>query len=133
MAFSAQVHRYTGSSPASRWHSGVGGAVRNRPATYRGVMPYPYDPAVHGHRPAAGSDSPVPRIRVGSAAFVSDIFDGVVARRMGIATPGLRHADTLVDTAFYVAAAVAMYVAVPRVFAGQTLSRDLTCDWGGAS
>ena len=56
------------------------------------------------------------------AAFVSDIFDGVVARRMGIATAGLRHADTLVDTAFYVAAAVAMYVAVPRVFAGQTLS-----------
>jgi CDP-diacylglycerol--glycerol-3-phosphate 3-phosphatidyltransferase len=59
------------------------------------------------------------------AAFVSDIFDGVVARRMGLATAGLRQADTLVDTAFYVAAAVALYVAVPRVFSGATVPLTL--------
>ena len=51
------------------------------------------------------------------AAFLSDVFDGVVARRLGIATAGLRHADTLVDTAFYTAAAVALWVYVPGVFA----------------
>jgi CDP-diacylglycerol--glycerol-3-phosphate 3-phosphatidyltransferase len=50
------------------------------------------------------------------AAFVSDVFDGVVARRLGIATPGLRQADTLVDTGFYAAAAVALWVAVPAAF-----------------
>jgi phosphatidylglycerophosphate synthase len=55
------------------------------------------------------------------AAFLSDVFDGVVARRMGCATAGLRHADTLVDTAFYTAAAVALYVAVPQVFSSMTL------------
>jgi phosphatidylglycerophosphate synthase len=50
------------------------------------------------------------------AAFVSDVFDGVVARRLGCATAGLRHADTVVDTVFYVTAAVALRVAVPGVF-----------------
>ena len=59
------------------------------------------------------------------AAFGSDILDGVVARRMGLATAGLRHADTLVDTAFYVAAGAAVYVAVPRAFSGSTLSLTL--------
>ena len=59
------------------------------------------------------------------AAFVSDIFDGVVARRLGLATAGLRQADTLVDTAFYIAAAVALYIAVPRVFSGATVPLTL--------
>jgi CDP-diacylglycerol--glycerol-3-phosphate 3-phosphatidyltransferase len=52
------------------------------------------------------------------AAFLSDIFDGVVARRLGIATAALRRADTLVDTAFYVAAAVALRISVAGVFDG---------------
>jgi CDP-diacylglycerol--glycerol-3-phosphate 3-phosphatidyltransferase len=52
------------------------------------------------------------------AAFTSDVLDGVVARRMGVATPRLRHADTLVDTVFYAAAAVALRIAVPAAFAG---------------
>ena len=55
------------------------------------------------------------------AAFLSDVFDGVIARRMGCATDGLRHADTLVDTVFYVAAAVSMWVAVPLAFEDATL------------
>jgi len=50
------------------------------------------------------------------AAFLSDVCDGMIARRLGIATAGLRHADTLVDTVFYIAAGVAMWVAVPHVF-----------------
>jgi CDP-diacylglycerol--glycerol-3-phosphate 3-phosphatidyltransferase len=59
------------------------------------------------------------------AAFVSDILDGAIARRSGCVTAGLRHADTLVDTLFYIAAGVALHVAVPRAFSGQTLSLSL--------
>jgi phosphatidylglycerophosphate synthase len=52
------------------------------------------------------------------AGVVSDVFDGVMARRLGIATAGLRHADTLADTFFYIAAAVALRISVPDVFDG---------------
>ena len=55
------------------------------------------------------------------AGFLSDIVDGIVARRMGCATDGVRYADTLADTVFYVAAAVSMWVAVPSVFEDATL------------
>jgi phosphatidylglycerophosphate synthase len=50
------------------------------------------------------------------AALFSDIFDGVIARRQGTATAGLRSADTIVDTVFYVSAAIALHVAVPGAF-----------------
>jgi CDP-diacylglycerol--glycerol-3-phosphate 3-phosphatidyltransferase len=53
-----------------------------------------------------------------AAGFVTDVIDTRLARRMGLATPALRHADTLVDTVFYAAAAAAMWVAVPGAFAG---------------
>ncbi len=56
-----------------------------------------------------------------AAAFVSDVFDGVIARRLGLVTPALRHADTFADTFFYIAAAIALRVAVPGVFAGAGL------------
>jgi phosphatidylglycerophosphate synthase len=51
------------------------------------------------------------------AAFVSDVFDGVVARHAGMVTSGLRFADTVVDTIFYVAAGFSVWTAVPGVFA----------------
>jgi phosphatidylglycerophosphate synthase len=38
--------------------------------------------------------------------FISDVYDGVVARRFGVATAGLRRLDSAVDTVFYLAAAV---------------------------
>jgi CDP-diacylglycerol--glycerol-3-phosphate 3-phosphatidyltransferase len=56
-----------------------------------------------------------------AAGFLSDLIDGHVARRMGMATPSLRYADTLVDTVFYVAAAGALAVAVPSAFEGTGL------------
>ena len=52
-----------------------------------------------------------------AAGFLSDMVDGRLATRMGVATPSLRYADTLVDTVFYVAAAAALAVAVPDAFA----------------
>ena len=53
-----------------------------------------------------------------AAGFLSDMVDGRLARRMGMATPSLRYADTLVDTVFYLAAAGALAVAVPGAFEG---------------
>lgn len=43
------------------------------------------------------------------AAFLSDIFDGILARRLGIATPSLRRLDSIVDTVFYGAASLAVW------------------------
>ncbi len=43
------------------------------------------------------------------AAFVSDVFDGIVARRLGVATPGLRRLDSVADTVFYLAALLAAW------------------------
>ncbi|HVT06801.1 MAG TPA: CDP-alcohol phosphatidyltransferase family protein [Polyangia bacterium] len=42
-------------------------------------------------------------------AFASDYFDGVVARACGVATRGLRQADSTVDTAFYLVVAAVTY------------------------
>jgi CDP-diacylglycerol--glycerol-3-phosphate 3-phosphatidyltransferase len=36
-----------------------------------------------------------------TAAFLSDVYDGVIARRYGVATPGLRRFDSIADTLFY--------------------------------
>lgn len=35
------------------------------------------------------------------AAFVSDIFDGIIARRLGVSTPQLRQADSWADVCLY--------------------------------
>jgi CDP-diacylglycerol--glycerol-3-phosphate 3-phosphatidyltransferase len=56
-----------------------------------------------------------------TAGFASDVLDARIARRMGIATPALRYADTLVDTLFYASAAAALAVAVSRAFDGTGL------------
>jgi len=48
------------------------------------------------------------------AAFLSDVFDGIVARRLGIATPGLRRLDSIADSLFYVAALFAAWHLQPQ-------------------
>ena len=48
-------------------------------------------------------------------AFVSDIFDGIIARRLGIATPTLRRLDSIADSVFYIAAVVAVWHLYPQV------------------
>jgi phosphatidylglycerophosphate synthase len=48
-------------------------------------------------------------------AFVSDIYDGVIARRFEVATPGLRRFDSITDTAFYVAVTYATWLCYPNV------------------
>jgi CDP-diacylglycerol--glycerol-3-phosphate 3-phosphatidyltransferase len=43
------------------------------------------------------------------AGFVSDVLDGVVARRAGVVTPFLRRLDSTVDTVFYLGVAYAAW------------------------
>lgn len=47
------------------------------------------------------------------AALVTDVFDGIIARRLGVATPALRRLDSVADSLFYVAAAAAAWHLYP--------------------
>jgi phosphatidylglycerophosphate synthase len=51
-------------------------------------------------------------------ALVSDIFDGVLARRWGCDTAGVRLFDSMMDTVFYLCVAAAMWVGRPEVLRG---------------
>ena len=44
-----------------------------------------------------------------AVGFVSDIYDGVIARHFGVATPALRRLDSAVDTVFYLAGAACVW------------------------
>ena len=47
-------------------------------------------------------------------ALVSDIYDGVLARRWQCDTPAIRVADSIVDTIFYLGVLAALWVRVPQ-------------------
>jgi phosphatidylserine synthase len=49
-------------------------------------------------------------------AILSDICDGIVARRLEVSTPKLRQADSWADICLFVALAVSTYLVHPRVF-----------------
>jgi phosphatidylglycerophosphate synthase len=49
-------------------------------------------------------------------ALLSDIFDGVLARRWRCDTAGVRLFDSMADTMFYVGAAVALWVGQPQLW-----------------
>lgn len=53
-------------------------------------------------------------------ALLSDYFDGVIARRLGVATTNLRRLDSAADTLFYLAAAFAVW----RLHPGAVLERQ---------
>ena len=55
-------------------------------------------------------------------AFLSDVFDGIIARRLNVATPNLRRLDSLADTIFYVGA----------LFAAFNLHKDIILDHRGS-
>ncbi len=50
-----------------------------------------------------------------TVAFASDVLDGLIARRLNIATPALRRLDSIADSLFYVASALAAWLLYPRV------------------
>jgi CDP-diacylglycerol--glycerol-3-phosphate 3-phosphatidyltransferase len=50
------------------------------------------------------------------AALLSDIFDGVLARRWQCDTPGVRLFDSMADTVFYLCVAAALCLGQPRLW-----------------
>lgn len=50
-----------------------------------------------------------------AGALLSDVLDGVLARRLGVATEGLRRLDSAVDTVFYACALSAALLLVPQL------------------
>ena len=54
-------------------------------------------------------------------AFLSDIFDGAIARRLGVATAGLRRLDSIADSIFYLCAAWALWVLHPEIVRGNAV------------
>jgi phosphatidylglycerophosphate synthase len=51
-------------------------------------------------------------------ALLSDIYDGVLARRWGRETPALRLWDSVADTIFYLGVVVALWLREPEVLRG---------------
>ena len=58
------------------------------------------------------------------AALLSDIYDGIIARRLGVETTALRRADSVADTIFYAAAAWSAWLLAPTAVrsVGRTLA-----------
>lgn len=50
-----------------------------------------------------------------TVAFLSDIYDGVLARRFGVATPALRRFDSITDDIFYLSTTWAAWLIYPNV------------------
>ena len=48
-------------------------------------------------------------------AFLSDIFDGIIARRLGVSTPQLRQADSWADVCLYLCIAASTYLAHSQI------------------
>lgn len=57
-----------------------------------------------------------------SAGLLSDIFDGIIARRLGVSTPLLRRLDSTVDQVFFICVAMATYFQCPDFFQNHALS-----------
>jgi phosphatidylglycerophosphate synthase len=56
-------------------------------------------------------------------ALVSDIYDGILARRWGTETPVLRVSDSIADTIFYLGVVGALWLREPEVI------RGIGCGW----
>ncbi len=56
-----------------------------------------------------------------SVGLLSDIFDGIIARKLNIATTSLRRLDSAVDQVFYLSFAFATYLQCPDFFKENTI------------
>lgn len=52
--------------------------------------------------------------------LLSDIFDGIIARRLGISTVNLRRLDSAIDQVFWISTAFAAYLQCPEFFVGNS-------------
>lgn len=59
--------------------------------------------------------------------LLSDIFDGIIARKLGTSTQTLRRLDSSVDQAFFICIAVATYIRFPAFFARHKPELILLC------
>lgn len=55
-------------------------------------------------------------VSIAGLALLTDYFDGVIARRLGLDTPELRHFDSRVDMVFYFAAGIGLFVRFPDLW-----------------
>lgn len=53
--------------------------------------------------------------------LLSDIFDGIIARHLGIATPKLRRLDSQVDMVFWIAIGISAYVLFPEIIKANSI------------
>jgi CDP-diacylglycerol--glycerol-3-phosphate 3-phosphatidyltransferase len=51
-----------------------------------------------------------------TAGLLSDVFDGIIARRLNVSTQKLRRLDSSVDQVFFIGVAVATYIHCPEFF-----------------
>jgi CDP-diacylglycerol--glycerol-3-phosphate 3-phosphatidyltransferase len=82
---------------------------------------------------AHGSQSGAAFVACLTLAVLSDVLDGVLARRLGVSSPRLRRYDSAADVAFYLAALWAVWVVRPEVVAdyawgiGTLLALEVAC------
>ncbi|MEI7964308.1 MAG: CDP-alcohol phosphatidyltransferase family protein [Chitinophagaceae bacterium] len=48
--------------------------------------------------------------------LLTDIFDGIIARKLGVSTQRLRRLDSSVDQVFFISVAIATYIQCPEFF-----------------
>ena len=53
--------------------------------------------------------------------LLTDIFDGIVARQLGISTQKMRRLDSTVDQVFFISVAIATYIQCPGFFTTNTV------------
>ena len=56
-----------------------------------------------------------------SIGLLTDIFDGIIARKLNVSTQILRRLDSSVDQLFFISVAVATYIQCPEFFKTNTI------------
>ena len=68
-----------------------------------------------------------------TAAFLSDVFDGVIARRLQVVTGKLRTADSVVDRLYFACVALSVWLAHPDVIRAYHCALEATLVFGKCS
>ncbi len=68
-----------------------------------------------------------------SIGLLTDVFDGIVARRMGISTPSFRRLDSNVDQVFFLSVALAAWIQCPDFFRSQAVPIFILLAFEGAT
>ncbi|WEK34051.1 MAG: CDP-alcohol phosphatidyltransferase family protein [Candidatus Pseudobacter hemicellulosilyticus] len=60
-----------------------------------------------------------------TAGLLTDIFDGIIARKLGVSTQKMRRLDSTVDQFFFIAVAIATYIQCPSFFSGNAIKLSI--------